>query len=765
MATRIIIKNSNVAGKAPAAGDLEAAELALNLKDQKLYSKDADGNVFELSGGGDAQVPGGDNPPGSGNQVGDLFFDTSTNTLLYWDGSQWVPIAGDEALALDDLSDVVVAGAVDGQVLAYNGTNWVPVSPASLAVDVDLGYTPAADGGTVTNTAGDDASIPMANGTTAGLSLNDFTDADKTKLDDIDLTDYLQKGDNVSELTNDAEYVAKGDNVSDLVNDAGYLTEVPVNPPGDTEPGTPSHGDIWVDTSECPPVLKIYVDEAECPGEGGWQEIEGGTPSPVEPEPGDGNNEITPTPPGSGTDVDPYVLTAKTVNYGGTVQTDETISFSNQKPGAPVIFVDENAATNGTRYSQSAGAIGPDGTWSGKLTFTDTPDSTADTTFTGLLKIGTSSIYYSWNVTAEAAVIPPPVITQNPVISSDSDETDDPITVDTRAAVTNATFTSSAWLKDGAVIPGATSTSSYTPTAAGTYKFREVFTGNDASTVNADSNSLIITEKPDDPTKPSATMSGLRFDSARTTHLNKGQNGGNGKLFTISTWIKPTNTDSSCGYISADVVPNTTIYSALSVDSNSAPGKIRFLPTAGANGDGVQSDSALTLNKWHHIVVAYDSAQANQADRCKMYIDGVAQSTVIGSGVAQNTQAGFCTDQSLRIGVDSKSRYCNGYMSDVYLVDGEALEPEAFGKSFEGKWGPLDNAVVLENIKGKTKSPYQERPNMDEKWSDYAVSSTGTLSGPWTKAFDGVISTEFNTYEADMLTADETPVLTLDPHY
>ena len=439
MATRIIIKNSNVAGKAPAAGDLEAAELALNLKDQKLYSKDADGNVFELSGGGDAQVPGGDTPPGSGNQVGDLFFDTSTNTLLYWDGSQWVPIAGDEALALDDLSDVTVTGAVDGQVLAYNGTNWVPVSPASLAVDVDLGYTAAADGGTVTNTAGDDASIPMANGTTAGLSLNDFTDADKTKLDDIDLTDYLQKGDNVSELTNDAEYVAKGDNVSDLVNDAeyvakgdnvsdlvndaGYLTEVPVNPPGDTEPGTPSHGDIWVDTSECPPVLKIYVDDAECPGEGGWQEIEGGTPSPVEPEPGDGNNGITPTPPGSGTDVDPYVLTAKTVNYGGTVQTDETISFSNQKPGAPVIFVDENAATNGTRYSQSAGAIGPDGTWSGKLTFTDTPDSTADTTFTGLLKIGTSSIYYSWNVTAEAAVDHwPPVITQNPVISSDSDD-------------------------------------------------------------------------------------------------------------------------------------------------------------------------------------------------------------------------------------------------------------------------------------------------------------------------------------------------------
>ena len=729
MATRIIIKNSNVAGKAPAAGDLEAAELALNLKDQKLYSKDADGNVFELSGGGDAQVPGGDNPPGSGNQVGDLFFDTSTNTLLYWDGSQWVPIAGDEALALDDLSDVVVAGATDGQVLAYNGTNWVPVSPASLAVDVDLGYTAAADGGTVTNTAGDDASIPMANGTTAGLSLNDFTDADKTKLDDIDLTDYLQKGDNVSELTNDAEYVAKGDNVSDLVNDAGYLTEVPVNPPGDTEPGTPSHGDIWVDTSECPPVLKIYVDDAECPGEGGWQEIEGGTPSPVEPEPGDGNNGITPTPPGSGTDVDPYVLTAKTVNYGGTVQTDETISFSNQKPGAPVIFVDENAATNGTRYSQSAGAIGPDGTWSGKLTFTDTPDSTADTTFTGLLKIGTSSIYYSWNVTAEAAVIPPPVITQNPVISSDSDETEDPITVDTRAAVTNATFTSSAWLKDGAVIPGATSTSSYTPTAAGTYKFREVFTGNDASTVNADSNSLIITEKPDDPTKPNATMSGLRFDGDRETKLFR--SGGDATVWTLSAWVKSTG-HRNAGYILGDS-DKVGVY--LSESDNTL--------TIRDGTNNFPLSNALPDNEWVHIVVSYDNSGTVLS-----HINGVTQ-TAFSRVVTPGNFTSYTVGN-----YPSRVNYLGGYLSETYFVE-EALEPTYFGKSFGGKWGPLDSAVVLENIKGKTKSPYSERPNMDQKWSDYAVSNG---LEPWTKAFDGVISTSFNTNEATS-NIDETPIV------
>ena len=42
------VKNSVEAGKVPAAGDLATAELGLNLKDQKLYSKDAEGNVFEI---------------------------------------------------------------------------------------------------------------------------------------------------------------------------------------------------------------------------------------------------------------------------------------------------------------------------------------------------------------------------------------------------------------------------------------------------------------------------------------------------------------------------------------------------------------------------------------------------------------------------------------------------------------------------------------------------------------------------------------------
>lgn len=95
--TVIKIKNSNVAGRVPASGDLEIAELGINLQDKKLYSKDASGTVFEIGAAGD--LPSGPTPPGSGNNVGDLFYNTKAGEegLYYWDGSRWVLLSSEPA--------------------------------------------------------------------------------------------------------------------------------------------------------------------------------------------------------------------------------------------------------------------------------------------------------------------------------------------------------------------------------------------------------------------------------------------------------------------------------------------------------------------------------------------------------------------------------------------------------------------------------------------------------------------------------------------
>jgi len=52
MANQIQIKRSSVAGKVPVAGDLAVGELAVNLTDKKIFSKDASNTIIELATGG-----------------------------------------------------------------------------------------------------------------------------------------------------------------------------------------------------------------------------------------------------------------------------------------------------------------------------------------------------------------------------------------------------------------------------------------------------------------------------------------------------------------------------------------------------------------------------------------------------------------------------------------------------------------------------------------------------------------------------------------
>ena len=228
MTTRIVIKNSTVAGKVPTASDLVNAELAINLVDKKLYSKDAGGTVFEIGG----TVGSGGNPPGSGNETGDLWWDG--DVLLVWNGSEWEVVGGvtsvngetgEVELDLGDLNDVTLSPLNNGDIIAWNGSAWV-------------------------NTAAPPADI-------SGSSINDLNDVDTTGADNGDILVWNQgagewqataKGtvpEKTSELTNDGEngtdpfiteadvntilgdgdYLKSGDNVSELNNDAGYLTD------------------------------------------------------------------------------------------------------------------------------------------------------------------------------------------------------------------------------------------------------------------------------------------------------------------------------------------------------------------------------------------------------------------------------------------------------------------------------------------------------------------------------------------------------------
>ena len=229
---------------------------------------------------------------------------------------------------------------------------------------------------------------------------------------------------------------------------------------------------------------------------------------------------------------------------------------------------------------------------------------------------------------------------------------------------------------------------------------------------------------------PDATMYGLRFDSDRETQLYK-EFSGQSNTYTISCWAKAT-TPTENGYIF------TQVSSALA--GSPQYNDITGLGVNAGNYRWYASDSNIvigtaTANTWTHLVVKVEAGSVTT------YINGVEG----GTGTTPSL-----IDDVWRIGVREANQdfWFNGYLSDIYFVDGHALEPTEFGSLFpqdpsaaDRRWGPLDSSVVTANINNYEPTP-DVVPNYDQKWSDSLVNTGSYFGGSSAaQAFDGDTST------------------------
>ncbi|HSG52056.1 MAG TPA: SPRY domain-containing protein [Rheinheimera sp.] len=112
---------------------------------------------------------------------------------------------------------------------------------------------------------------------------------------------------------------------------------------------------------------------------------------------------------------------------------------------------------------------------------------------------------------------------------------------------------------------------------------------------------------------------------------------------------------------------------------------------AGGTVNGVLRD----VSAWYHIVYVIDTTQATAGDRLKIWINGVnfpSGSWTSYSAPSLNSTADILFFQSTEIGRDdfSSSGYLNGYLTETYFIDGQALTPSDFGEtdSNTGVWKP-----------------------------------------------------------------------------
>jgi hypothetical protein len=108
--------------------------------------------------------------------------------------------------------------------------------------------------------------------------------------------------------------------------------------------------------------------------------------------------------------------------------------------------------------------------------------------------------------------------------------------------------------------------------------------------------------------------------------------------------------------------------------------------------DWVLTTSALfrDTSAWYHIVVAVDTTQATASNRIKIYING-SQLTSFSTATypSQNADLRVNSTSPFSIGrVNNNTYFFNGYMSEIYFIDGQALTPSSFGETdaITGRW-------------------------------------------------------------------------------
>ena len=170
----------------------------------------------------------------------------------------------------------------------------------------------------------------------------------------------------------------------------------------------------------------------------------------------------------------------------------------------------------------------------------------------------------------------------------------------------------------------------------------------------------------------------LRFEGGYLTRTPS--TNGNRTTWTYSGWVKFDNnvTQSEPLLCAGDGSSDfTQVYTYKTLTSDIA------LSAKTSSSDKVEITSRNLLRDigWYHIVAVFDSTGSGYQTDTKLYVNGVEITRNTNTYAGGQSYEGWVnsTDEPHYIGHLWNGNDFKGYMSQVYLIDGEALEPSEFG--------------------------------------------------------------------------------------
>ena len=202
----------------------------------------------------------------------------------------------------------------------------------------------------------------------------------------------------------------------------------------------------------------------------------------------------------------------------------------------------------------------------------------------------------------------------------------------------------------------------------------------------------------------------IRFNDGDSPKLTGGTGQtGDGTQWTISMWVKRGAIDGN----------NHTIWSAgdgsnkralsrfVSGGTGQASEDISFSVRTGGSWYELNVDvSFRDPSAWYHFVWVWDSDNGTSADRMRIYVNGDRLTSF--SNTPSYPASATATDSwnnstyAHQIGFENNTRFFDGYLAEMYHIDGQALTPDSFGEtnSDTGQWVPKDASGLTFGTRG-----------------------------------------------------------------
>jgi len=179
-----------------------------------------------------------------------------------------------------------------------------------------------------------------------------------------------------------------------------------------------------------------------------------------------------------------------------------------------------------------------------------------------------------------------------------------------------------------------------------------------------------------------------RFDSGSSAYMHKTpDSASNRRTFTISTWIKRSKLGAS--QFVYNVRPDSNGATGIFFTS----GDVLFLTIEPISKTLVTNRVFRDISAWYHIVYAIDTTQGTAANRIKLYVNGVQETSFSAASYPdENADLDVNTANPINIGrrLENSSDFIGAYLSEFVFIDGLALAPTSFGEFDEdsGIWKP-----------------------------------------------------------------------------